>query len=218
MNKGLIYLNTVISVVLLIAVIYLWTGKKEDTAAVQQETTAAVSNQENTGKATDAGEPVVAGNLEGLKVVYINTDTLWEQYEFVKNTLAHLEKEGKRLKSTYEAKMIKLQNDYLDYQKNGALLTLQQQKDREADMMKQQEDIKKLEEEVQNKLIIRKQEINNQINDTILAFLNRYRVKHGYDLILQYAYLNSILAATPKLDITGDVVKELNGEYRKFKK
>lgn len=215
-NKGLTVFNTILSIILLGAIIYLFMGNNSDNSDVsgsniENDTIPAKVNLEN----QNASE---TGSFGDMKVVYINTDSLWDQYKFVQNTLKKLEAEQNRLQATYEAKMSKLQIDYNDYVEKGSSLPLQQQKEREASLKKQQADIKALEDEVTKKLVVKKQELNNQINDTILAFINRYRLANGYDIILQYAYLNGILSATSDIDVTADVVAKLNEEYRSFKK
>jgi len=217
-NKGLTVFNTILSVVLLGAIVYLFIGKNT------KNTISGTENQANDSlvptETLNNQTSTETGSFGDMKVVYINTDTLWEQYEYVQNVLKKLEREQTRLQATYEAKMRKIQVDYNDYMEKGKanLLSLQQQKEREASLTKQQDDIKKLEEEVTKTLVLKKQELNNQINDTILAFINRYRVANGYDLVLQYAYLNGILSATPDIDVTADVVAKLNQEYQVFKK
>jgi outer membrane protein len=55
------------------------------------------------------------------------------------------------------------------------------------------------------------QQVVAQIN----AFLERYGKTHGYDLILVATPSGSIAYAKAGLDLTGEVVKELNKEYVK---
>ncbi len=217
-NKTLSIVNILISLLLIVAVVFLFVNKPKtnsaDSSNDEQDTSVA--------KKVDLTNPndSAAINFADLKVVYVNTDTLWNQYEFVNNTLKSLEREQTRLQSAYESKMMKLEKDYTEYMEKGKanLLSLKQQQELEASLEKQQLEIKQLEDEVTNKLIIRKQELNQQINDTILAFLNRYREINGYDVIFQHSYLSGILTATPQIDITQDVVTKLNSEYRNFKK
>lgn len=217
-NKTLSIVNIVISLVLIVAVVFLFLNKpKANTADSSSEIQDSSANAK-----VDLMNPndSIAVNFSDLKVVYINTDTLWNQYEFVTNTLKNLEREQTRLQSAYESKMMKLEKDYTEYMEKGKanMLTLKQQQEMETSLEKQQLEIKQLEDEVTNKLIVRKQELNQQINDTILAFLNRYRVINGYDVIFQHSYLSGILTATPQIDITNDVVGKLNREYRNFKR
>jgi Skp family chaperone for outer membrane proteins len=64
----------------------------------------------------------------------------------------------------------------------------------------------------------RQNEVNTQLTDTILSFLERYRVEHEYTLILQYGYSSGLLSADKDLDITKDVIQRLNRKYEFEKK
>jgi Skp family chaperone for outer membrane proteins len=75
-----------------------------------------------------------------------------------------------------------------------------------------------MDKSLSERLITKKQTLNKQINDTIVAFIERYRVEKGYTLILQYAYLNGVLAADPALDVTDEVLSRLNAKYEFDKK
>ena len=215
-NKGLTIFNTVFSVVLLVAILFLFVGnnKENDEAISTEINNDTLTKEVNLDNQTGSE----AGSFGAIKVVYINTDTLWEQYEYVTNELSKLERQGTKIQNMYEAKMRKYQSEYQDYIKNGSALSLQQQKDRENSLKQQQQEIQDIEEEVSQKFIYKKKVINNQINDTIIAFINRYRVANGYDIILQYSYLSGVLSATKKMDVTADVVAKLNEEYQAFKK
>jgi outer membrane protein len=215
-NKTLTIINLTVSVFLIAAVIYLFTAKSSSVKLAEPSDNVSDTEIMSEDDTVKVDRSALMGTL---KVVYINTDTLWEKYEFVSTTLKGLEREQTRLQSSYETKMIKLEKDYSDYLQKGKAnqLSLKQQQDIEASLEKQQLEIKKLEDEVTKKLIVRKQELNQQINDTIQAFLNRYRIDNNYDLILQHSYLNGILSGTPDIDITKDVVRKINGEYKKFK-
>ncbi|UPL50199.1 OmpH family outer membrane protein [Hymenobacter sublimis] len=63
----------------------------------------------------------------------------------------------------------------------------------------------KQEEEKSTQLVL------NQVN----AFLKRYGEEEGYDLILIASPTGSIAYAKQGLDLTDDIVKKLNSEYRK---
>ena len=213
-NKGLSLVNLVLIAGLIIAVVMLFMDKPK-TSELQGEEVADTLGNKNNNYVEDKGN--ATGSIGQLKVVYVNTDSLWDQYDFVNNTLKGLEKEQKRLQTAYESKMKKLEQDYGYYMQNGASLSLAKQKEYEDDLKKQQADIKLLEDEVANKLIVKKQALNQQINDTILNFLIRYRNENGYDMILQHSYLSGVLVATPEIDITKDVIRKLNAEYQSFK-
>ena len=148
-------------------------------------------------------------------VAYVNTDSLWAQYKFVQDALTQLQNTESQMKARLQSKAKKLQDDYEKYVRQGkaGLLTLQQQKDTEARLTKQQQEGVQMEQNLQGQLMAHKQEVNNKLTDAILSFLNSYRMEHHYTLILQYGYSSGLLSASPKLDITKDVIKRLNAKY-----
>jgi len=183
---------------------------------------------EDSTKVTETAEPQTAettapveakgrvSNFNGeYKIVYINTDTLWNQYQFVIDGMAKLSRAEAVIRKQYESKAKKFQTEYETYMKQGkaGLLTLKQQQDTEASLKQQQQNLMQMEQSLGDQLMQKKQVLNKQINDTIVAFIERYRVEKGYTLILQYAYLNGVLAADPALDVTEEVVDRLNAKY-----
>lgn len=209
-NSKLSYVNLFINLALVVLVVVLLIDKFNQGADNKSDISKGETKLKNETKIV---MPAKSGNLS---IVYINTDTMWSQYEFVKNALSKLEKKEKEMNAVYEKKTSKFQNEYQDYMtlsQNG-VLTAASKKSREVSLEAQQRDIQLYEKKIQEELLQKKQIINNQINDTIAKFIKRYRAINGYTLVLQYSYLNSVLAADSALDVTADVVAKLNEEYR----
>ncbi len=165
--------------------------------------------------------PVTQSNFDGeYKIVYINTDTLWNQYQFVIDGMDKLTRAEASMRKQYEATAMKFQAEYEEYMKQGqaGLLTLKQQQDTEKSLKDQQQALMDMDKSLSERLIAKKQTMNKQINDTIVTFIERFRVEKGYTLILQYAYLSGVLAADPALDVTDEVLGRLNAKYEFDKK
>ncbi|RLD67439.1 MAG: hypothetical protein DRI84_02450 [Bacteroidetes bacterium] len=165
--------------------------------------------------------PVTQSNFDGeYKIVYINTDTLWNQYQFVIDGMDKLTRAEASMRKQYEATAMKFQAEYEEYMKQGqaGLLTLKQQQDTEKNLKDQQQALMDMDKSLSERLIAKKQTMNKQINDTIVTFIERFRVEKGYTLILQYAYLSGVLAADPALDVTDEVLGRLNAKYEFDKK
>jgi outer membrane protein len=172
-------------------------------------------------EAVTPNQKASVSNFDGeYKIVYINTDTLWNQYQFVIDGMDKLTRTEAVMRKQYESKAKKFQTEYETYMKQGqaGLLTLKQQQDTEASLKEQQQSLMEMDKSLSERLITKKQTLNKQINDTIVAFIERYRVEKGYTLILQYAYLNGVLAADPALDVTDEVLSRLNAKYEFDKK
>ena len=133
-------LSIVLNVVLIIAVITLFvlhfSDKKVDT-----DIAPVVSENNITEEAT--ADSIAVMPLD-FTIAYVNTDSLWSQYKFVKEALVKLENSENQMKSQLDGKAKKLQDDYEKYVRQGkaGMLTLQQQKDTEEMLTKQQQNTK----------------------------------------------------------------------------
>jgi len=150
-----------------------------------------------------------------LKIVFIDTDSLVTRYKFFTDGNDRMVKLEKQTRNRLESKSKKLQREYEEYMRQGkaGLLTLKQQQDTEASLTKQQQDLATLEQKLSENLMMQKQLLNKQINDTVAKFIEAYRVEKGYTFILQKQTLNGVLSGDPALDVTEEVIRRLNAKY-----
>jgi len=182
---------------------------KDSTKAVVTDTKVVASENadvNNKGKSTYNGE---------LKIVFIDTDSLVTRYKFFTDGNDRMVKLEASMRKRLENGTKKLQKDYEEYMRQGkaGLLTLKQQQDTEADLTKRQQDLAKLEQSLSEKLMMQKQALNKQINETVATFIDAYRIEKGYTFILQKQTLNSVLSGDPALDVTNEVIDRLNAKY-----
>jgi outer membrane protein len=165
-------------------------------------------------KAAKAKEAV--SNFDGTyKIVFIDTDSLVSRYKFFTDGNEKMIRVEENMRNQYEAKAKKLQKEYEEYMRQGkaGLLTLKQQQDTEASLTAQQQKLVELDKTMSEQLIMQKQLLNKQINDTVAKFIDAYRIEKGYTYILQKQTLNGVLSGDPALDITEDVISRLNAKY-----
>lgn len=166
----------------------------------------------------NAKAPVVKEG--GLKVAYVNTDTLIAKYEYAKD----MEKELMAFKNQQEAygkqQVAKFQKDYDDYLKNGANMTLTQQQSTEAELKKRAEKMATLEQELTAKIMERQISENTKLLNAIFAFVREYNEQNQkFDIILRKTFENSpTLYMNEAMDITDEIVNGLNEEYKNLKK
>lgn len=211
-------LNLVFNVVLLIGIVVLFAmyfsdnKKSTDVVETTEQVVEPIGNQ---AEANVAGSTSAVNMPKDFVIAYVNTDSLWSQYEFVKDALSGLERSESQMKGQLEAAANKLKTDYEEYvrQAKAGMLSLQQQKDTEALLKKTQDDGIQMEQRMTQQLMGHQKNVNEQLTDTILSFLNNYRLENNYTLILQYGYSSGLLSANPELDVTPDVVKRLNAKY-----
>jgi outer membrane protein len=169
-------------------------------------------------KSNDHPTQLALQNTSGkpVKVVFINIDSLNNQYLFVKKLKIDLETTGKKLQSEILSEQVAFEKEATDFQKKAAANAIPEDKAKvmyDALMQKQQALADKKEKYTQQ-VAEQEQAMHLTLLDTVTNFLKRYNRSYNFDYILGYANSGQILLATETLDITGDVVKELNKEYQ----
>ena len=160
----------------------------------------------------DATEPLVKEG--GLTVAYVNTDTLLAKYQYA----IDMEQELLAYKDQQEAygrqQMEKFQNDYQEYLKTGANMTLTQQQQKEAELKQRAEKMSTLEQELSAKILERQMTENTKLLNAIFA----YAANQQFDIILRKTFNDSpTLYLNPAMDITDEIVNGLNEEYKQVK-
>ena len=153
---------------------------------------------------------------KSVKVVFIKIDSLNNQYLFVKKLKADLEATGKLLEAEILSEQAAFEKEATSFQKQAAANAIPEDKAKimyEALMQKQQALADKKERYTQQ-VAEKEQAMHLTLLDTVTNFLKRYNRTFKFDYILGYANAGQILLASDTLDITGDVVKELNKEYK----
>ena len=156
----------------------------------------------------------------GLTIAYVNTDTLLAKYQYA----IDMEKDLLAYKDQQEAQgrkqMEQFQNDYQDYLKNGANLTLTQQQAKEAELKQRAERMSTLEQELTAKIMERQMTENTKLLNAIFAFIREYNnANQQFDIILRKTFNDSpTLYLNPAMDITDEIVNGLNEEYKNLKK
>lgn len=165
----------------------------------------------------DATEPLIKEG--GLTVAYVNTDTLLAKYQYA----IDMEQELLAYKDQQEAygrqQMEKFQNDYQDYLKNGANMTLSQQQQKEAELKQRAEKMSTLEQELSAKIMERQMSENTKLLNAIFAYVREYNAANQqFDIILRKTFNDSpALYLNPAMDITDEIVNGLNEEYKEVK-
>jgi outer membrane protein len=165
-------------------------------------------------KTVSANTETAAYNGE-MKIVFIDTDSLVSRYKFFTDGNERMINLEASMRNRLESKGQKLKKEYEEYMRQGkaGLLTLKQQQDTEASLTKQQQDLGALEQRLSEDLMMKKQMLNKQINDTVANFIEAFRVEKGYTFILQKQTLNGVLSGDPALDVTEEVISRLNAKY-----
>jgi len=155
-----------------------------------------------------------------ITIAWINTDTIWNQYKFVKDIKDYLAKYEADLQNQYNATVTAFQKEYDEYLKKGTSnqLTLDEQKQAEEKLSKKQQYISELDAKLTQQLVDEKTAKNMEVHDSIVNFIARFNKGRNYTFIMERSYGGGILWADSTLEITNQVLKGLNEEYEAKKK
>eukprot|EP00746_Dinoflagellata_sp_MGD_P047826 gnl/MRDRNA2_/MRDRNA2_218171_c0_seq1.p1 gnl/MRDRNA2_/MRDRNA2_218171_c0~~gnl/MRDRNA2_/MRDRNA2_218171_c0_seq1.p1 ORF type:complete len:212 (+),score=16.79 gnl/MRDRNA2_/MRDRNA2_218171_c0_seq1:209-844(+) len=199
-------LQTVLNIGFTVAVailFYLFLSKSEVTNPPEAEATTETLSQDTTGhKSENKGT-----------TAYVNTDTLWAKYQFVKDMQNELAAEKLKKEGQYGQRLKKFEEAYIALQEEARFLTMQQGQEKQAELEQQQQELMALEQSLQMELMKSEQKKNEVIRKKISDYLADYSSKKGYQIILGYSSISDLLYAPDSLDITSEVVEALNTAY-----
>lgn len=170
-----------------------------------------------------------------LKIAYVNTDSLWDEYKLINDIQSELEADRSRagrkvdnqtaiLEKQLEQMAIELQTKAADFESKGRTMneTLRNMKMQELQSLQQNaqafsmeadQEIAALQQSLQNELLDKELKGTKQVQNNIKAFLKKYNEDYGFTYVLAYSEAGGILLGNPALDITKDVVAGLNEIY-----
>ena len=152
---------------------------------------------------------------EGMKIAYVEVDSIMTNYTFCKDYSLILQKKGQNIQNTLEAKQRQLQAAAANFQQKVQqnAYTQEQAQSIGAGLQKQQNDLQVLNQRLSNEFQVETEKYNKALRDSIQHFLAEYNKDKKYALILSKAGDN-ILYANEAYNITKDVIAGLNKAYK----
>lgn len=211
MNKNV---SIALNVVLIIAVgvlFYLY-------SSLNNKISGTGETSDSTGVAKTAKLVTDPSKLANSKIAYINIDSLNMQYEYINDKSKEIKTKQINLEAQYSNMVAKFQEDYEALQQAAqAGIRPQAELEKESARLQQKQmEIANKEKQMQS---LADDVANAQMNmlKNVSKFIEKFN-SGKYDFILAYtSNISSVLYAKPDLEITGEVVKGLNEEYRSTK-
>lgn len=165
----------------------------------------------------DIDEPAASSSDSvGLRIAYVEVDSIMTQYTFcieyaaiiekkMANAEATLTRKGQALQTAYNSFQTKLNNN--EYTSREAAESAQQQ------ILRQQQALEELKSRLSSELDAETMKYNVALNDSLNNFIADYNKDKKFDFILSKQG-NNILFASDKLNITDEVIAGLNKRYK----
>ena len=164
-------------------------------------------------------KPVVAVEENKDKIVFVDSDSLLNQYEYFKVLKTKMEAKGKAADADLKAKGQAFQRDMQQYQSQAQGMTGEQRAAAEERLARKQQELQTYQQNAgmafQNEQAKEQEALYNKVAD----YLKGYAKDKGYKMVLKYQKgMGDILFADESLDVTKEVIKGLNEAYAKEKK
>ena len=161
-------------------------------------------------------EPVaeVAASADGMRIAYIEIDSLTSQYEFAKQKSLELEKKSTNARNTIQAKSQQLDKKAAAFQQklqSNGFTSREQAEAEQASLQREQQNILALQQRLENELASEQQKFLQAFQDSLDNFLADYNKAKKFDMIVNKA---AVLYADKRFDITTEVVNGMNKRYK----
>ena len=165
---------------------------------------------------TEAGVTAAQGSI-----VYIQLDSLINQYDMFNDLRSELENKAQAIQDDLTKKGRSFESAAKDFQTKieKGLLTRSQAEEQQQRLAERQQNLQNLSQQKQYELAEEEAVMSRRVMDAVQTFLAKYNQEKGYAMIITTsAATNTVIVGNPALDITQDVLTGLNNEYIKSKK
>jgi len=165
-------------------------------------------------------EPAAASEAKKTEpIVFVNSDSLLNNYEYFKETKAKFEAKSKKAQSDLTSKGTAFQREVAEYQKNAQNMSADQRAATEERLARKQQELAAFNQNASVALQSEEAEENEKLYNKVSDYLKTYAKNKGYKMVLTYSRGNpTVLYADTVLDVTKEVVSGLNEAYKKEKK
>ncbi len=203
-------LSIVLNVVLLIAVIilYILHFRQPQPTSSSKPVTILDMKKDTLPTITDIAQ-----------IAYVNTDTLMANYAYYKTTEQLMKSKRQKLEQEINGRGRALQNELVAYQQKRNSMTVEEIQQAEQLLTRKDAELQQYSNKVSTELAKEEQAKTDELLQKISDYLKKYTQDKPYKYVFAYTKgASAILYAQENLDITADVLKGLNEEYKANKK
>jgi len=149
-------------------------------------------------------------------IVYINTDSLFQNYQMAIDLSNELAEKTQKLDAELTNKQKKWQADVADYQNKAqkGLETRAKLAEMEQQLGADQQNLMQLNETYRMQIAEEQAVMQRKVLQAVMDFLKGYNRDKGYQFIMGRAFGDNLLFAAPGLDITPSVLEGINARYK----
>lgn len=151
--------------------------------------------------------------VSGLKIAYIDVDSLLANYEFSKDLSEQMTQKEENYRLLLAEEMNKFQKEVEDFNKklqNNVFSSPERAQSEQNRLAKKQQSLQEKSDKYSNDLYLENNQNAQKLSETIDNFIKEYNKSHGYNLIINKA---ALMFADDSMDITAEILDGLNAAY-----
>lgn len=158
----------------------------------------------------------VSSALVSSRIAFVNFDSILLNYDMFIDKREELAAKQRNSEAELTAEGQKFEREAADFQDKvqKGLVTRSRAQEMQQQLMAEQERITQLRDDLSMELMEEEQVMNRQVLYAIMEFLEEYNKKRNYQYILSNTLGGALLYASDSLDITADVLRGLNEQYK----
>jgi outer membrane protein len=176
---------------------------------------SACDNQGNTTANTTAANGNEAEvSIADLKVAYIHTDSVINNFEFFKERSEEIASKGKKYESELSNRARGFEQEVANFQQSANSMTMNQARAKEEELVKKERNLVSYRDNLMQELSADESKLYNDVYDKIQDYLNTYAEENNLEMILSYTRGGGVWYAKNHLDVTKSVIDGINSHYR----
>ena len=151
------------------------------------------------------------------KIAFVNTDSIVKRYAMATELTNDFNIKAEKSEKKFKAKTNSFQKKVADFQKkvSKGLVTRTEAMNMQDKLKREEQDVMVYGRKMENALQEEQTVLMNKVSYSIKEYLKKFNEEHKYSLILNNnGMTTNVLASDPALNITEEVLKGLNEEYK----
>lgn len=167
----------------------------------------------NSSSGSSTGELSGPMPVSSQGIVFVNSDSLLQEYDFYKDQKAKFETEQERIKTELKGESDKLQKDAAVYQQQAIGMTDLERQNKETELGMRQQRLMDKKDQMLSKLDELQAGSSEELYTRLNSYLKEFNKDKNLQFVLGYQKGGGILFANDSLNITHQVIQGLNRAY-----
>jgi outer membrane protein len=170
----------------------------------------------NSNTPSGAASEGVAGeiNMTDLKIAYVHTDSVINKFEFFINKSKEIADKGKKFEDELASRARGFEREVANFQQSANTMTINQARAKEEELVTKERNLVTFRDNLMQELSSDESRLYNEVYDRIQEYLAKHAEKHDLEMILSYTRGGGVWYADKALDITDEVIKGINEDFK----